>query len=251
MRGKTLRGSRHPDGGGALHVVSAYATAAGLVAGLSRWLFVPLRGSANRSKRPASSPCAGAARGRRKIQRDHSDSPAPRHARHKMGNRLDRCDGNAKGDRRADCRERRRLCPRLERQPGEPPRRCEAHLRRSGPGPQLVRAAGRDRRRPTRIEERLRRVADAGRLAERHPPQICTQTSLRQRGTVRARSRRSPKGASTKDPAREAARRGSSSPRSNRTPKALLDAVRSQSGAENNFHWCMDMIVDDDSCKAR
>jgi predicted transposase YbfD/YdcC len=34
-------------------------------------------------------------------------------------------------------------------------------------------------------------------------------------------------------------------------PKAMLDAVRSHWGIENNLHWCMDVIFDEDRCKTR
>lgn len=91
-----------------------------------------------------------------------------------------------------------------------------------------------------RIEERLCRVADAGWLAERHPQ----WTGLRALAAITERriDKRSGKQSletrlfiSSLDP----------------DPEAILDAARAHWGIENTLHWTLDVIFDEDRCKTR
>ena len=70
-------------------------------------------------------------------------------------------------------------------------------------------------------------------------------------GRACARSKRSPKGVSTRNPARRASRRGSSLPRSSRDPNVILHAGRSHWGIKNNLHLTLDVIFYGDCCRTR
>lgn len=91
-----------------------------------------------------------------------------------------------------------------------------------------------------RIEERLCRAADAGWLAERRPE----WKSLRSLAAVTARR------IDKKSNAESLETRlylSSLEP----DPKAILEAVRAHWGIENNLHWTMDVIFDEDRCRTR
>ncbi len=91
-----------------------------------------------------------------------------------------------------------------------------------------------------RIEERLCRIADAGWLAERHPQwkdlrSLAAITERRIDKRSGKENRKTRLFISSLEP----------------DPKAILDAVRSHWGVENNLHWTLDVIFDEDRCKTR
>lgn len=91
-----------------------------------------------------------------------------------------------------------------------------------------------------RIEERLCRAADAGWLAERHPEwkglrslvAVIAKRIDKKSGTESLETRFY---ISSLEP----------------DPKALLEAVRAHWGIENNLHWTLDVIFDEDRCQTR
>lgn len=91
-----------------------------------------------------------------------------------------------------------------------------------------------------RIEERLCRAADAGWLAERHPQ----WKGLRSFAAITARRIDKKSGAESLETRLYIA---SLEP----DPKALLAAVRAHWRIENNLHWTMDVIFDEDRCRTR
>src|SRR5580704_17328389 len=181
----------------------------------------------------------GAVRGQRKIQRDHRDPGTPGHAQSQGRDRLDRCDGDTKGDRPAHRRQGRRLRARPQRQSAEPARGRGAVLRR----PRLrrdLRPQRRDRSGHGRIEERSCRAAEAGWLAARHPG----WKGLRSLAAVTARRVDKKTGGESLETRFYIA---SLEP----DPKAILAAVRAHWGIENNLHWTMDVTFDEDRCRTR
>lgn len=91
-----------------------------------------------------------------------------------------------------------------------------------------------------RIEERLCRAADAGWLAERHPE----WKGLRSFAAITARRIDKKSGAESLETRFYIT---SLAPE----PNALLAAVRAHWGVENNLHWTMDVIFDEDRCRTR
>ncbi len=91
-----------------------------------------------------------------------------------------------------------------------------------------------------RIEERLCRAADAGWLAERHPE----WKGLRSLAAITARRIDKKSGAESLETRFYVT---SLEPE----PNALLAAVRAHWGVENNLHWTMDVIFDEDRCRTR
>jgi len=91
-----------------------------------------------------------------------------------------------------------------------------------------------------RIEERVCRVVDAGRLAERHRD----WKGLRSLAAVTARRIDKKSAAESLETRFYIA---SLSP----DPKAVLEAVRAYWGVENNLHWTMDVTFDEDRCRTR
>ena len=91
-----------------------------------------------------------------------------------------------------------------------------------------------------RIEERLCHAADASWLAERHPE----WKGLRSLAAITAKRIDKKTGAESL----ETRFYISSLPPD---PKALLDAVRAHWGIENNLHWTLDVIFDEDRCQTR
>jgi predicted transposase YbfD/YdcC len=88
-----------------------------------------------------------------------------------------------------------------------------------------------------RIEERLCRAADAGWLAERHP----AWKGLRSIAAITARRIDKKSGAESLETRFYIT---SLAPE----PKAILDAVHAHWGIENNLHWTLDVIFDEDRC---
>lgn len=91
-----------------------------------------------------------------------------------------------------------------------------------------------------RVEERQCRVADAGWLAERHREwkglrSLAAITEKRIDKKSGKESRETRFFIASLDP----------------DPKAIRDAVRSHWGVENNLHWTLDVIFDEDRCKTR
>jgi len=86
-----------------------------------------------------------------------------------------------------------------------------------------------------RIEERLCRAADAGRLAERHP----AWKGLRSIAAITESRIDKRSGAESLETRFYIT---SLAPE----PKAILDAVRAHWGIENNLHWTLDVIFDED-----
>ncbi len=91
-----------------------------------------------------------------------------------------------------------------------------------------------------RIEERLCRVADASWLAERHSEwkdlralAAITERRIDKRSGKESRETRFYIASLAPD------------------PKAILDAVRAHWGIDNNLHWTLDMIFGEDRCKTR
>jgi predicted transposase YbfD/YdcC len=91
-----------------------------------------------------------------------------------------------------------------------------------------------------RIEERVCRVVDADWLAERHPD----WKGLRSLAAVTARRINKASGAESVETRFYIA---SLAP----DPKALLAGVRAHWGIENRLHWTMDVIFDEDRCRTR
>ncbi len=91
-----------------------------------------------------------------------------------------------------------------------------------------------------RIEERLCRVVDAGWLAERHPD----WKALRSLAAVTARRIDKNSGVESVE-----TRFCISSLAVD--PKAVLAAVRSHWGNENRLHWTLDVTYDEDRCRTR
>ena len=91
-----------------------------------------------------------------------------------------------------------------------------------------------------RIEERSCRAVDASWLAERHPD----WKGLRSLAAVTARRTNKTSGAESVETRFYIT---SLAP----DPKALLAAVRAHWGIENGLHWTMDVIFDEDRCRTR
>jgi predicted transposase YbfD/YdcC len=91
-----------------------------------------------------------------------------------------------------------------------------------------------------RVEERLCRVAKAGWLAERHPQ----WKGLRSLAAITERRIDKKSGKESLETRFFVA---SFEP----DPKSILDAVRSHWSIENNLHWTLDVIFDEDRCKTR
>jgi predicted transposase YbfD/YdcC len=91
-----------------------------------------------------------------------------------------------------------------------------------------------------RIEERSCRVAEASWLAERHPD----WKGLRSLAAVTARR-------IDKKTARESIETRYYITSLEPDPKAILAAVRAHWGIENNLHWTMDVTFDEDRCRTR
>ena len=91
-----------------------------------------------------------------------------------------------------------------------------------------------------RIEERTCHVVDAGWLAQRHPD----WKGLSSLAAVTARRINKTSGVESVETRFYIA---SLAP----DPKALLTSVRSHWGIENRLHWTMDVIFDEDSCRTR
>jgi len=91
-----------------------------------------------------------------------------------------------------------------------------------------------------RIEQRLCRVADAGWLAERHPE----WRSLRSLAAITARRIDKKSGAESRETRLYIS---SLAP----DPKAILAAVRAHWAVENNLHWTLDVTFDVDRCRTR
>jgi predicted transposase YbfD/YdcC len=211
--GKTLRGSRQPDGSGALHLVSAYATAAGLV--------LAQRGVDGKSNEITAIP----------ELLDMLDLEAAIVSIDAMGTQkaiaAKIVEKGAdyvlalKGNQ-SSLHEDTKL---FFAEPALAAPCAQASETDAGHG---------------RIEERLCQVADAGWLAERHPAwkglrAIAAITERRIDKKSGKESRETRYFISSLEP----------------DPKALLDAVRSHWRIENNLHWCMDVIFDEDRCKTR
>jgi predicted transposase YbfD/YdcC len=91
-----------------------------------------------------------------------------------------------------------------------------------------------------RIEERSCRAAEARWLAERHPD----WEGLRSIAAIAARR-------IDKKSGRESLETRYSITSLEPDPKAILAAVRAHWGIENNLHWTMDVIFDEDRCRTR
>lgn len=91
-----------------------------------------------------------------------------------------------------------------------------------------------------RIEDRLCRAADAAWLAERHPE----WKGLRSLAAITARRIDKKSGAESLETRFYIS---SLEPE----PKILLEAGRAHWGIENNLHWTMDVIFDEDHCRTR
>lgn len=211
--GKTLRGSRQSDGTGALHLVSAYATAAGLVLG------------------------------QRAVDGKTNEITA-------IPELLDTLDLegaivsiDAMGTQKA-------IAAKIVEKDADYVLALKGNQTRLHEDARLffadkVLAAACTHASETdaghgRIEERLCRVADAGWLAERHPQWkgLRSLAAITERRTDKKSGKESLETRffiSSLEP----------------DPKALLDAVRAHWGIENNLHWCMDVIFDEDRCKTR
>jgi predicted transposase YbfD/YdcC len=91
-----------------------------------------------------------------------------------------------------------------------------------------------------RIKERLCRVADAGWLVERHPKWM----GLRSLAAITERH-------VDKESGKESLETRFFVASIEPDPNAILHAVRSHWGIENNLHWTLDVIFDEDRCKTR
>jgi predicted transposase YbfD/YdcC len=210
--GKTLRGSKtSSDGKGALHLVSAYATEAGLVL----------------------AQCAVDGK-------SNEITAIPELLESQGRDRLDRCDGDTKGDRPAHRRQGCRLRARPQRQSAEPARGRGAILRRPRLRPATCARSAETDAGHGRIEERSCRAAEAGWLATRHPG----WKGLRSLAAVTARRVDKKTGGESLETRFYIA---SLEP----DPKAILAAVRAHWGIENNLHWTLDVTFDEDRCRTR
>jgi predicted transposase YbfD/YdcC len=211
--GKTLRGSRHSNGMGALHLVSAYATAAGLVLGQ--------RAVDGKSNEIMAIP--------------------------ELLNMLDIKGAivtiDAMGTQKAIAA---RIVDKgadyvLALKGNQTSLHDDVRLFFADPvcaatcATQTETDAGHGR-----IEERLCRAADAGWLAERHPEWM----DLRSFAAITARRIDKKSGAESLETRFYVT---SLEPE----PNALLAAVRAHWGVENNLHWTMDVIFDEDRCRTR
>jgi predicted transposase YbfD/YdcC len=211
--GKTLRGSRHSNGMGALHLVSAYATAAGLVLGQ--------RAVDGKSNEIMAIP--------------------------ELMNMLDIKGAivtiDAMGTQKAIAA---RIVEKgadyvLALKGNQTSLHDDVRLFFADPvcaatcATQTETDAGHGR-----IEERLCRAADAGWLAERHPEWM----DLRSFAAITARRIDKKSGAESLETRFYVT---SLEPE----PNALLAAVRAHWGVENNLHWTMDVIFDEDRCRTR
>lgn len=211
--GKTLRGSRQSDGTGALHLVSAYATAAGLV--------LAQRAVDGKSNEITAIPelldmlaLEGAivsidAMGTQKAIAARIVEKKADYVLALKGNQTSLHEDAKLFFADSACRE---AC-------------AEARETDAGHG---------------RIEERLCRVADAAWLSERHPE----WKNLRAIAAITARR------INKKSKAESVEMRlyiSSLAP----DPKAILAATRAHWGIENNLHWTLDVIFDEDDCRTR
>ncbi len=211
--GKTLRGSRQSDGTGALHLVSAYATAAGLV--------LAQRAVDGKSNEITAIPelldmlaLDGAivsidAMGTQKAIAARIVEKGADYVLALKGNQTSLFDDAKLFCADPACRE---AC-------------ASASETDAGHG---------------RIEERLCRVADAAWLAERHPEwsglrSLAAITARRIDKKTKAESRETRLYISSLEP----------------DPDAILKATRAHWGIENNLHWTLDVIFDEDRCRTR
>lgn len=211
--GKTLRGSRQSDGTGALHLVSAYATAAGLVLA------------------------------QRAVDGKSNEITAIPELLDMLNLRDAIVSIDAMGTQKA-------IAARIVEKGGDyvlalkgnqTSLHDDAKLFFADPACAAACAseteidAGHGR-----IEERLCCAADASWLAERHPE----WKGLRSLAAITARRIDKKSGAESLETRFYIA---SLEP----DPKALLAAVRAHWGVENNLHWTMDVIFDEDRCRTR
>jgi predicted transposase YbfD/YdcC len=211
--GKTLRGSRQSDGTGALHLVSAYATAAGLV--------LAQRAVDGKSNEITAIPelldmlaLEGAivsidAMGTQKAIAARIVDKQADYVLALKGNQTSLHDDAKLFFADPACRE---TC-------------ASASETDAGHG---------------RIEERLCRMADASWLAERHPEwsNLCSLAAI----TARRIDKK------TKAESLETRLYISSlAPDAD----AILAATRAHWGIENNLHWTLDVIFDEDRCRTR
>lgn len=211
--GKTLRGSRQPDGTGALHLVSAYATAAGLV--------LAQRAVAGKSNEITAIPelldmlnVKGAivsidAMGTQKAIAARIVDKGGDYVLALKGNQTSLHDDAKLFFADPVCAATCASKTEIDADHG-------------------------------RIEERLCRAADAGWLAERHPEwkglhSLAAITARRIDKKSQAESLETRFYVTSLKP----------------DPKAVLAAVRAHWGIENNLHWTMDVIFDEDRCRTR
>ena len=213
------RRRRRTASGAVLHPVSAYAATRGRA---SAWRSARVDGKSNEITRaiPELRTCSISS-GR---------------------DRLDRCDGDTKGDRPAHRRQGRRLRARPQKR-NRPSlhrgsRRC-SFCRRPACAATCARSAETDAGHG-RIEERLCRAVEARWLAERHPD----WKDLRSIAAVTARR-------IDKKTGRESLETRYYITSLEPDPKAILAAVRAHWGIENNLHWTMDVTFDEDRCRTR
>jgi predicted transposase YbfD/YdcC len=211
--GKTLRGSRQPDGTGALHLVSAYATAAGLV--------LAQRAVDGKSNEITAIPelldmlaLEGAI-----VSIDAMGTQKAIAARivEKKADYLLALKGNQAG-----------LFD-------------DAKLFLTDPACREVCAFARETDAGHgRIEERTCCVADAAWLSERHPE----WSGLQSLAAITARRIDKKTGAQSVETRFYIS---SLSP----DPEAILQATRAHWGVENGLHWTLDVIFDEDRCRTR
>ena len=211
--GKTLRGSKmSSDGTGALHLVSAYATEAGLV--------LAQRAVEGKSNEITAIP----------ELLDMLNLKGAIVTIDAMGTQR---------NRPAHRRQGRRLRARPQRQSDEPARGRRAFLRR----PRLrrdLRARGRDRRRP-RPDRRASVPRRRRKLARRAPPRVEGPAILRRRHRPAHRRKNGAESFETRFYV------SSLEP----DPKIILAGVRGHWGIENNLHWTMDVTFNEDRCRTR
>lgn len=212
--GKTSRGSRQPDGTGALHLVSAYATEAGLV--------LAQRAVDGKSNEITAIPelldmlaLNGAI-----VTIDAMGTQKAIAAKiiEKGGDYVLALKGN-QSSLHEDAK--------LFFDDTDLTADCAAQAAQTGAG-------------HGRIEERLCQAADAGWLAERHP----LWKGLRSLAAVTERR-------IDKKSGKESCETRLFITSLEPDPKLILDAVRSHWGIENNLHWTLDLIFDEDRCKTR